>query len=218
MVLAGKENHIIDHRVNRGIHSILLCCTFLLLCLPPSQAEDIEQLDHIPRFYLQMKNEDFLRAMVPKEKFLLSLVQCVNQEIWRRKSEGLQESDLGMDQLVSPEERVVEALLMELDLVAGLLDEITDLERRAKQKVDFRVLEALSELKNRVFSLLKIEQPPDLYGGRSTATDQGETETESTESRVAPPDSLIDSESFEDVFEQRKYNRFIDYKVQMAEY
>ena len=80
-----------------------------MLYSTPSRAEDTEQLDHVPRFYLQMKNEDFLRAMVPKEKFLLSLVQNVNQEIWRRKSEGLQESDLGMEELVSPEERVVEA-------------------------------------------------------------------------------------------------------------
>ena len=218
MALAGNgcgEHH---RRVNGLGYTLLLVVSFFSLSLRPHFAQETVKLDHVPRFYLQMKNEDFLRAMVPKEKYLLSFVQTVNEEIWRRKSEGLEESDLNIEELVSPEERAAEAILEELDLVAALLDEIAELERRAKKNVDFRVLEALSELKSRVLSILRIGEPePVSSPGPPSAGDSSETSA-SMELYAESAESSLATESFEDAFEQWKYNRLLDYKVQMAEY
>ena len=176
------------------------------------------------RYYLQLQQEEFERTMIPKEQFLLGIVQNVHQEINDRRSEGVSVSDLGIGDVISPDELVLDAFDQELRKITGLLEEIASLERLAKRKVNLEVLETLSRLKNQVREIVE---------GRyaSTRSEQAPQASEQVEMFHVPSDtddvisedvalerSFEDSSRTRDLFEQWKYNRLLDYKVKYTEY
>ena len=186
-------------------------------------AQETSQMRGGPQYYITLKNEEFLRALIPKEKYLLGIAQCVNEEILKRRSEGLDVSDLGFHELDSPKETVVEEYVQEFEYVLQLLDEIAVLERKAKKKVDLEVLEILSGLRERVREIIEGES----FLGEVADPDESSKEVENVlESFVekevdgssVPVDSLEDKARVEDYFEQWKYNSILDYKVKLTEY
>ena len=199
------------------IVSILLNLSFLT-------AQETSPSESGLTYYHNLKNEDFLRTMVPKEGFLLEFVKNVNDEINRRRSEGVTLSDLGIREVLPPEELFVGEYVRELQRVVDLQEEIIQLERSAKQQVNFRVLEALSRLKKRVREIIE----DDKFYHKATISDLNLEKTQDKnddhfDENSDSDDAVSDKESedpmeLDDLFEQWKYNRVLEYKVKLTEY
>ena len=189
----------------------------------PIFAQNLSPLKEGQQYYLKLKNEDFMQAMVPKEEFLLGIVQNVTDEIHARESEGDDLSDLGIEKVVSPEEKITDEYVQEFQRIGQLIDEISRLEQKAKEKVDLNVLRALSNLKERVRKIIEgtgSQNVPKSSVKNSqsvvnTKTNVGVQKEENKSSASA--DSAGDGR-FVDIFEQWKYNRILDYKLKLTEY
>lgn len=106
------------------------------------------------RFYLRLKNEEFMRMMLPKESFLLGMVRNVHEEIKSRKADGRNLAPLGIDALISPKQMLMEAYSREIERVIGLFGEISQLEMTARRRADVTVLQLLSELRKQTKAIL----------------------------------------------------------------
>ena len=196
---------------------------FVFFELFPIFAQNLSPLEKGQQYYLKLKNEDFMRAMLPKEEFLLGIVQNVTEEIRARESEGEDLSDLGIEKIVSPEEKITDEYVQEFQKIGRLIDEISRLERKAKEKVNLRVLRALSDLKEHVREIIEGTDSTNVL--ESSIKDlQSKV---STKSNIAVPknenqsNTSVDSvgnDKFVNIFEQWKYNRILDYKLKLTEY
>ena len=172
-------------------------------------------------YYLRLRNEEFIQTMIPKEKFLLGLVQNVNEEIRDRLSEGLQLSDLGIEKVIPPREAVVDEYIQELQRVVALLDEISVLEREARRRVDFQVLASLTELRRQVRKIIDESKVQETLG--RTSENLGGVDEEGASPSIQgketeSADSLDEQMGFVDLFEQYKYNRILAHKLKLTEY
>jgi tetratricopeptide (TPR) repeat protein len=173
-------------------------------------------------YYLQLKKDEFLQTMISKEKCLLQIVQNVQQELNDRKKEGVTIADLGIEEVVSPDEIVLEEYANEFVEIVRLLDEIELLERRAKKKVNLEILEALSRLKNQIYRLIEGEKRSAEGSGTSEKSnapvnaDSQSLGTGSIENSITTAFSQ-DAVAGE-LFEQWKYNRILDYQVKLTRY
>jgi len=167
------------------------------------------------KYYVQLQHGEFLQAMIPKEQFLLGIVMSVNQEINKRRSEGAELTDLGIQDVVPPEEVFMEEYGQELEMVIALLDEINLLERRAKQQVNFQILEALSKLKSRIHEIIEDDRLP--FDGPKPIEDPDDIQDSVGENDISGNESG-EQVQLDDFFEQWKYNRIIEYKMKLTKY
>ena len=169
------------------------------------------------RYYIQMQNEDFLRTMVPKERYLLGLVKNVSSELKQRRSEGISATTLGVDKIERPEEVISEAYNEEFNRILSLLDEIKKLEFKAKQKVDLESLQALAALKNQVRAV--IEKKGD-WRSETELIPQSKANSRSSTSKTTEASAIAEDTGIDagDLFGELKYNRILDYKVKLTEY
>ncbi len=187
-------------------------------------AQDFSPPQRSFQYYLQLHNDEFLKTMIPKEQFLLGIVKNVNEEISRRRSEGSELADLGIHQALDPDEVFMTEYAQELEMVVDLLDEINQLERTARKQVNFQILDALSDLKDRVREI--IEKDNLTLNLSKSQEGQGDSLL-----RIDPTvDIKVDSEEnqlneeyeeevrLDDLYEQWKYNRILEYKVKLTEY
>ena len=204
---------------------ILTCLLFVSLISSASYlpAQESSPSESGLKYYLQLRNEEFLQAMIPKERFLLGLVQGVHEEMKARRLEGADLSDLGILEAIPPEQVFIEAYEKELQRVVALMDEIERLEREAKRQSDFQIIKALSRLKNRVRELIE-------KGRYTSSTDPMNEEEASPEIQFVGDDAAIrdkdtsrddaDEEpvQIDNLYEQWKFNRILNYKVKLTEY
>ncbi|HHS14388.1 MAG TPA: tetratricopeptide repeat protein, partial [bacterium] len=191
--------------------------TVLLFCLMHTRVVFSQEIVSPPSadysYYLQLQNDEFYKMMIPRERFLLDLVETVNYEITKRKSEGTSLSDLGVYDIVSPEEKRLDALVDEMKRIRNLLGEIEKLERLAKQQVNFEILELLSGLKARIREVFQ--------EGYDNPHAESTPDTVLISSSQEEEDSFLDLD--EDarrqmIFDKWKYNWFLNYKYNMNKY
>lgn len=163
------------------------------------------------RFYVQMQKDEFLLNLIPKEKFLLYLVQGVSEEIAKRQSEGASPEDLGIADLTTPDEKKIQNYRAELRQTVNLMGEIERMERVARQRVDFKTLELLARLKERVKGILEADE--------ITVTKPSQAKTEAVKP-IGPQPEAKSAEAVQvsDIYEQWRYNRILQYKVKHTQY
>jgi len=163
------------------------------------------------RFYVQMQKDEFLLNLIPKEKFLLYLVQGVSQEIDRRQSEGASPHELGVSALTTPDEKKVQNYRAELKQTVDLIGEIERMERVARQRVDLKTLELLARLKTRVKEILEADEAVAVKPSQPKAVAVKSTQTQANETAAQPV-------QVSDIYEQWRYNRILQYKVKHTQY
>lgn len=168
-------------------------------------------------YYYKLKTDEFLTAMLIKERFLLGIAENVQKEVDLRRREGVSVDDLGIREIATPSEIILDRYTKELNRVVALLDEISRLERKAKRKVNLEALGILSDLRSQVRAIIE--------GGPVPQKDSAvSTEEENVDPLEAlKVNSTSDSEPEEkpdavDIFEQWKYNRILDYMVKYTRY
>ena len=165
-------------------------------------------------YYLQLKTNEFQKAMLPRERYLLDIAKNTAEELKERERSGDLDEQVQLNAVVSPEKKLLEEYIAELQLVNGLLDEIADLERAARKKVNLEVLDALSNLRNRVKQMVN--------GSMAALKEKPDTETSVAEKDQSGDDTHGAAEeeprelSQADIFEEWKYNRILEYKMKMS--
>jgi len=193
-----------------GIPLLLL----ISLCVSGLSAagQDAPEADDI-HFALRLRNEEFLRMVVPKEKYLLGLARNITEEVKIRKFDGGELSALNIDVLISPKQILVNAYAREMEKLTGLLGKISGLETKARKRLDWRSIEALAELRKRVFTILESRTvpPPDSLpaaeAGRQTESAAG---FQGAAGSSRPP---VFREFAETLLDQWKYNHLLDSKL-----
>ncbi|MBN2102708.1 tetratricopeptide repeat protein [bacterium] len=213
---AGK----IHHRLWRFAFSCLFIGVFSGLF-----AEQITDQDSESHFYNRLRSEDFMRMMIPKEKYLLGLVKNVSEELANRRSEGQTAIDLGIDAIRSPKDVLMDNYSSEVKAMERLITQIENLEIQAKRRVDLDILRSLEQLKERLKSFLSDEI-------KSLSVQHEKQASQMQHQPIIVPGASNESPSFEnvedpfseeaitsgDLFEQWKYNRILDYKLRLAKY
>jgi len=174
-------------------------------------------------YYLKLRKEEFLQTMIDKEKFLLNIAENVNDELWSRRDEGVEPSDMGINLLLSPKEVLAQEYTEEMMVLADLLDEIQRLEKRARQTVDFEALEQLSKLKSQVGRV--IQRQTGINQASIEISEKADVSTNNVNNKTGvsvaedPVNSdLGNMERAEALFDQWKYNRLLDYMHKMTQY
>lgn len=167
------------------------------------------------RYYVQMQNEEFLRTMIPKEKYLLGLVRNVSNELKERRSEGLSASALGVDEMKRPEDVIAEAYSEEFNHILDLLNEIEHLESKAKQKADITSLQSLAQLKEKVKNVIEKKG-----NGKDDFDLIGKSQSKQTPPVKSTTAVDLEDKGYDsgDLFGELKYVRILDYKVKLTEY
>jgi len=171
-------------------------------------------------YYFKLKTDEFLTAMLIKERFLLGIAENVQKEIDLRRREGVSVDDLGIREIASPNEILLEKYTQELYRVVALLDEISKLERKAKRKVNLEALGILSNLRSQVRAIIE--------GGPMSMEKPTFTSTDNNAESIDPLDALkVDTDTASepkekpnavDIFEKWKYNRILDFMVKYTRY
>jgi TolA-binding protein len=171
------------------------------------------------RFTLRLRNEEFLRMVVPKEKFLLGLARNITEEFRIRKFDGGELSALNIDVLISPKQMLVNAYVREMEKLTALAGKISGLETKARKRLDWPSIEALAELRKRVFTILdsRTVSPSD-----SLLTREAGTQTESAAgfqgAVVSSRPPAVFREFAETLLDQWKYNHLLDSKLAQTRY
>jgi len=192
--------------------------------LPLLYAQDYTSSGSGLHYYFQLKQEKFLQTMLTKERYLFALVDGAKEEIYARRRKGEPVSDLGIREIMSSQEIIVDEYEKEIQKIVQLMDQIKLLEREAKRKVDLRVLKALVNLKKDVWEIINVEhfQNADnkLLGGYQSPDlqKQGSENLQIGAAGSTTRDSIRTRAEFDDLFEQWKYNRILDYNVKLTEY
>ncbi len=168
------------------------------------------------RFYNQLESEEFSITMIPKEEFLLGIVESVNGEIRRRLLEGADISELGVDEVVPKDQVTLDDYEKEVQRIVELIDEIARLERLAKRKTNLEVLGMLSDLKSRVREILNQSEVDSI-------SERGVEEPSDKSSEEADTLKFVDNRevgagTIDNIMEQLKYNRILEYRIKLVKY
>ena len=176
------------------------------------------------KYYSRLRSQDFMKMMIPKEKFLLGIVKNVTDELGERRKEGQNAEDLGIDDIRSPKDALIHDYDSELRAMEGLILQIESLELQAKRRVDMDVLRSLEQLKERLKTFLTAEiKILDQQAKEQTEQMQSE-EFDFKQSGKSLNLNLLQDPFGEatlasgDLFEQWKFNRILDYKLRLARY
>ena len=176
-------------------------------------------------YYLQLQESEFVTAMLPRERLLLSLANSVFEEIQDRKKEGAVTLDLGVGDIVSPGDRLIEAYDRELGERDRLLGQIQELERLARRKSNLEILLSLSALKSRILEML-----PDMRSLSDSGPGQaghmkdrssglpGETLALDRFHQKADSSGKAQQSLAQSLFNEWKYNRLLDFQAKSAKF
>ncbi len=223
--LAGKFMKRIHHILTYfGCHLLFLFISYIFSFSSLLYAQGTELLGERIQYYLQLKKDDFFEAMIPKEKFLLGIVKSVNEEIEERRLSGMSISELGIREVISPDEIVLDGYIEEMKKMAQLIDDIELLERKARQRVDLEALKDLSDLKESIKLILESNISSSQFEKMIDSTKPNENNDQNVYSEFSENTIPILNDSSEDwtnpenLFKQWKYNQILDYKVKHTEY
>jgi len=169
-------------------------------------------------YYLQLKSDEFQKAMLPRERFLLDIAKNITEEIKTRQSQGLSTGIVNLDAIVSPEKKILESYIEELQSTVSLLDEISALERKARQNVNFEVLDALSQLRERVKNIVR--GSIDVVKADAVQKNSNQKDNKKEVAAVSDTNTVSDvrAPSPADIFEEWKYNRILEYKTKLSKW
>jgi TolA-binding protein len=192
-----------------------------------SPADKAGQAD--TRYYLRLKNEEFLRLMIPKEKVLLVQSRHIFEEAKARRAEGRDLSALDLETAVSPRQLFLDAYAGEIGKVLSLFDDIAKLESMARQRANLSALEILAGLRQKIRDILEkavqasSEKAPRQADAASTqetghavpepAPAPVVTEAEAPRTRSSGP---VTPELAETLLEQWKYNSLLEFKLRQT--
>ena len=213
--LAGK-----NHNKNGPAQFSLIIIVVIILFTGHISAQNNSE----SKYYSRLRSQDFMKMMIPKEKFLLGIVKNVTEELAERRKEGQNATDLGMDNIRSPKDALIHDYDSELRAMESLILQIESLELQAKRRVDMDVLRSLEQLKERLKTFLTAEI--------KILDQQAKEQTEQMRNEEfdfkQPGESLnlnLLQDPFGeatlasgDLFEQWKFNRILDYKLRLARY
>jgi TolA-binding protein len=176
------------------------------------------------KYYSRLRSQDFMKMMIPKEKFLLGIVKNVTDELAERRKEGETAAGLGIDEIRSPKDALISDYDSELRAMEGLITQIESLELQAKRRVDIDILRSLEQLKERLKTFLTAEikildeqakeQTEQMHSGEFDFKQSGKSLNLNILQDPFGETTLVTG----DLFEQWKFNRLLDYKLRLARY
>jgi TolA-binding protein len=217
----GKYQFLLNQK---GFTFLFFLLVFSFANLPVGQGQVSSDEGRNFRYYYRLKSEEFLETVIPKEKYLLALVQNMNEELWSRMKEGAYSAELNVDKLESPDETLVDSYNKELEKVLLLFDEINLLEKKAKQKVNFEALKSLSNLRTRVRKIIeesvldKYVGELDIKNGNGSSGYQKNSNVSKKEGTFTKDQEATRRQFVDEYFEQWKYNRILDFKTKLTKY
>jgi TolA-binding protein len=176
------------------------------------------------KYYSRLLSQDFMKMMIPKEKFLLGIVKNVTDELAERRREGETAAELGIDEIRSPKDALIHDYDSELRAMESLILQIESLELQAKRRVDMDVLGSLEQLKERLKTFLTAEiKILDEQAKEQTAQMHRDEADFQLSGKPLNLNLLQDpfgeaTLASGDLFEQWKFNRLLDYKLRLARY
>ncbi|MFO7891090.1 MAG: CDC27 family protein [bacterium] len=167
-------------------------------------------------YYNNLDKDEFFNFMLPKEKFLLYLVENISTEIHDRGIKGELGSEIGIDEIIPREVEIMDNYEEEINKIVNLFDEIKLLEKKARQKVDLEILNLLSDLKKRVEDILEENR---VIVNPQTDSLYSETLSNKKDS-TGFSSSQIDKDKKGDLefFDDWKYDRLFNYKLKLMKY
>jgi len=211
MALAGTISYRFSFKNICLTIFIPLFCVLLLAPIDSSYAETAIAVSRELQYYDQMVHEEFVSMMLPKERYLLLLIQQVNEEIGNRRSEDSQPADFGIEAMFSSREKLLQAYQEELESMLHLIREIEDLERQAKRQTDLKSLNALNTLRSKISEMI------DLNLDVSTTESTEDSQNSPTKERDPVQTQRVTLSSHE-LYKQWKTNRILDYKLKRTRY
>ncbi|MDM7926188.1 MAG: tetratricopeptide repeat protein [bacterium] len=181
------------------------------------------------RYYLRLKNEEFLRLMIPKEKALLAKTRNIFEEAKARRDQGRDLSALDLESVTSSRQLFLDAYAGEVGRVLSLFDEIAKLESTARRRANLSALEILAGLRRKVRDILERAASG---SAAVTATASGrpgaepepgkappEPDAASAVSETAPQSAgseTANPEMAETLLDQWKYNSLLEFKLRQT--
>ncbi len=158
--------------------------------------------------------------LLPKERQLLILVQQIQEEIAQRHKEGISGAQLGMQDVVSPDEKLIDRYNQEVENVFSLLKEVETLETQAKRQADFEILNAIASLKRQIHQMVEAYSPSDSLAGKGDhqAKINSQTQPSVSQKTISSQEMSVTLARSDDLFEQWKYNRLLDHKLKQTKY
>lgn len=169
-------------------------------------------------YYGRLRTEEFLSAMVPKERFLLVLMKNIQEEIKTRKAKGNQIVQWGIEIPLSPLEELRKAYTAEIEKNLQLLTEIDRLERKARQKADLSVLSALSDLRQKVIHIFQSPLLEGSYPLQKLSSSEIKTPRKNQDIGSEPTILSPSPPSPEIFFDQWKYTHVLSWKLKLTQY
>lgn len=198
-----------------GFYCLFVLSLFLDRGILPAQ--ESSDPAYRPRYYARLQKDEFTNLLLPKEQMLLIFVRQIHDEMAQRRRAGVSLSRLGIDDLVSPDSKMMDLYTKELEKVQSLTKEIEALEIRAKRQSDFEVLNAIAMLRRRIREMVETHSVPDLPDGVSGG-DGFPPDQETLVLKTAPASAERKTTDSEDLFEQWQYNRLLNYKLKLTQY
>jgi TolA-binding protein len=217
--LAGKKQSKIGSTQFPLIIIFFITLFITLFCGSISAQDKSES-----KYYSRLRSQDFMKMMIPKEKFLLGIVKNVTDELAERRKEGETAAELGIDELRSPKDVLISDYDSELRAMESLITQIESLELQAKRRVDMDILRSLEQLKERLKTFLTAEikildeqakeQTEQMHSGEFDFKQSGKSLNLNILQDPFGETTLATG----DLFEQWKFNRLLDYKLRRARY
>ena len=187
--------------------SVFYLLIFLFIYSSPLFSQNYTFTEIGVYYYNNLDKNEFFDFMLPKEKFLLNLVENISSEIHERGIKGELGEEIGIEEIIPKEVVLMDDYEKEINRIIELLDEIKLLEKKARQKVDMDILRILSDLKNQVSEILEQNEV-------SVSKIDSAEEYISMEQKEKNKDSKSNTEFLDDW----KYNRIVNYKLNLMKY
>lgn len=168
------------------------------------------------QYYKDLDDEAFSSLMLPKEHLLITLITHINDEIDLRRQEGASALEMGIDEVLTPSEKLVDSYSREMDNVFDLLEQVKVLEKEAKRHSDIEVLNAINVLKEEIKNMVgDQEEPHDALIRPSEEITESQASPDSTQ---AESDEALPEAPQEDLAYQLRFNRLLDHKMNRTKY
>ncbi len=211
-----------------GIVWALAVCAFSAAAAPAgSPVNSPETAD--ARYYLRLKNEEFLRLMIPKEKALLVQSRNIFEEAKARRAQGRDLSALDLESVTSSRQLFLDAYAGEVGKVLSLFDEIAKLESTARRRANLSALEILAGLRRKVRDILEravrsaaveATAPADAGAAPESGRALPGPDAAAAGSETVPSQSAASGTMTQDMAEtlldQWKYNSLLEFKLRQT--
>ncbi len=188
---------------------------FLFICSYPLLSQDYSFTEIGIYYYNNLNKNEFFGFMLPKEKFLLELVENISTEIHERGIKGELSEEIGIEAIIPKEVVLMDDYEKEINRIIDLLDEIKLLEKKARQKVNMDILRMLSDLKNRVSEILEQNE---VTISKTDSAEKNILGDQNDDNNNAFSQISKDKETGTEYLEDWKYNRIFSYKLNLMKY